>query len=176
MTEGHLDKAADLFLWKLLEIHSRLKDLNASWAGLIGVTAPQWLILIAVSQLEEGSGVSGAAIAEKLRVQSGFVTSQTKSLEKAGFLLRRQSAGDARFVLMSLTEKASAEIDKLSKLRLDLNSTLFNGLDEKTLADLNVALATIAKNAQVAARLLAIDVAFGFRERVVRPNDLTEQS
>jgi len=39
-----------------------------------------------------------------------------------------------------------------------LNSTMFNELDEKTLADLNAALATIAKNARLAARLLAIDV------------------
>lgn len=176
MTERDLDKVATDFPWKLLEIHSLLKELNASWASLIGVTAPQWLILLAVSELEEGSGVSGAAIAKKIRVQSGFVTSQTKSLEKAGFLLRRQSADDARFVLMSLTEKASAEIDKLSKRRLDLNSTIFNGLDEKTLADLNIALATIAKNAQLAVRLLAIDVAFRSRERFARPNDWSEHS
>jgi hypothetical protein len=55
------------------------------------------------------------------------------------------------------TAKATSEIEKLSKRKLALNSTMFNELDEKTLADLNAALATIAKNARLAARLLAID-------------------
>ncbi len=60
--------------------------------------------------------------------------------------------------MMSLTAKATAETEKLSKRKLALNSTMFNELDEKTLADLNAALVTIAKNARLAARLLAIDV------------------
>jgi DNA-binding MarR family transcriptional regulator len=171
MTERALDKTAADFLWQIFKIHSRLEVLNESWADLIGVTAAQWLILMAVSELQEGSGVSGDAIAKKLCVQSGFVTSQTKNLEKAGFLLRTPSAVDTRVVLMSMTERALAEFDKLSKRRLSLNSTIFNGLDEKTLADLNVALAIVAKNAQLAAKLLAIDVAFGLRERFVRPDD-----
>ena len=171
MTERALDKTAACLLWQLFEIHSRLEDLNESWADLIGVTAPQWFILMAVSELEEGRGVSGDAIAKKLCVQSGFVTSQTKSLEKAGFLLRTPSAVDTRVVLMSMTEKALAAFDKLSKRRLSLNSTIVNGLDEKILADLNVALATVAKNFQQATQLLAIDVAFGLRERFVRPDD-----
>jgi DNA-binding MarR family transcriptional regulator len=86
------------------------------------------------------------------------VTNQTKILEKGGFLSRRPAANDARFVLMSLTAKATTDIEQLSKRRLALNSTMFNDLDEKTLADMNTALAKIAKNARLAARLLAIDV------------------
>jgi DNA-binding MarR family transcriptional regulator len=110
------------------------------------------------AELDEGRGVAGIDIANKLRIHPAFVTNQTKTLEKAGFLSRRPAADDARFVLMALTEKATTEIEKLSKRRLALNSTMFNELDEKTLADLNAALATIAKNARLAARLLAIDV------------------
>jgi hypothetical protein len=59
---------------------------------------------------------------------------------------------------MSLTPKAKSDIEKLSKRKLALNATMFSELDDKTLADLNVALAAIAKNARLAARLLAIDV------------------
>ena len=158
MIEKKLDRAITDFIWNVVEIHSQLEDIHTSWAGLLGITEPQWLILMAITELDEGRGVAGTDIAHKLRVHPAFVTNQTKNLEKSGFLSRRPGADDARFVLMSLTTKATVEIEKLSKRKLALNSTMFNDLDEKTLADLNAVLATIAKNARLAARLLALDV------------------
>ncbi|QOG21941.1 MULTISPECIES: MarR family winged helix-turn-helix transcriptional regulator [Bradyrhizobium] len=157
MIEKRLDRAITDFIWNVVEIHSQLEDIHTSWATLLGITEPQWLILMAITELDEGRGVAGIDIANKLRIHPAFVTNQTKSLEKGGFLSRRPAADDARFVLMSLTEKATTEIGKLSKRRLALNSTMFNELDEETLADLNAALAKLAKNARLAARLLAID-------------------
>ncbi len=158
MSEKRLDRATTDFIWNVIEIHTQLEDIHTSWAELLGITEPQWLILMAITELDEGKGVAGIDIANKLRVHPAFVTNQTKNLEKGGFLSRRPGADDARFVLMSLTAKATAEIEKLSKKKLALNSTMFNDLDEKTLADLNAVLATIAKNTRLAARLLAIDV------------------
>ena len=158
MFEKKLDRAITEFIWNVVEINSQLEDIHTSWAALLGITEPQWLILMAVTELDEGRGVAGIDIANKLRVHPAYVTNQTKSLEKSGFLSRRPAQDDARFVLMSLTTKAAAEIEKLSKRKLALNSTLFNDLDEKTLTELNAVLATMAKNARLAARLLAIDV------------------
>jgi DNA-binding MarR family transcriptional regulator len=157
MIEKKLDRAITDFIWNIVEIHSQLEDIHTSWAGLLGITEPQWLILMAITELDQGRGVAGIDIANKLRVHPAFVTNQTKSLEKAGLITRRPGADDARFVLMSLTDKATSEIEKLSKRKLALNSTMFNEIDEKTLDDLNGALAKIAKNARLAARLLAID-------------------
>ncbi|MCK1383606.1 MarR family transcriptional regulator [Bradyrhizobium sp. 21] len=158
MIEKKLDRATTDFIWNIIEIHSQLEDIHTSWAELLGITEPQWLILMAITELDEGRGVAGIDIANKLRVHPAFVTNQTKTLEKGGFLSRRPGADDARFVLMALTAKATTEIEKLSKRKLALNSTMFNDLDEKALADMNATLATIAKNARLAARLLAIDV------------------
>jgi len=158
MIEKKLDRAITDFIWNVVEINSQLDDIHTSWAELLGITEPQWLILMAITELDEGRGVAGTDIANKLRVHPAFVTNQTKSLEKGGFLSRRHGADDARFVLMSLTAKATTEIEKLSKRKLVLNSTIFNDLDEKTLTNLNALLATIAKNTRLAARLLAIDV------------------
>src|SRR6266702_2904200 len=110
MIEKKLDRAITDFIWNVVEIHSQLEDIHSSWAELLGITEPQWLILMAITELDEGRGVAGTDIANKLRVHPAFVTNQTKNLEK------------------------------------------------NTLADLNALLATIAKNARLAARLLAIDV------------------
>ncbi|MCP3465694.1 MULTISPECIES: MarR family winged helix-turn-helix transcriptional regulator [unclassified Bradyrhizobium] len=158
MIEKNLDRAIKDFIWNVVEIHSQLEEIHKSWAELLGITEPQWLILMAIEELDEGQGVAGIDVAGKLRIHPAFVTNQTKSLEKSGLLSRVTRADDARYVLMSLTAKAQAEIAKLAKRKLALNSTMFNEFDEKTLADINAALATIAKNARLASRLLAIDI------------------
>ncbi|MCP3477284.1 MarR family winged helix-turn-helix transcriptional regulator [Bradyrhizobium sp. CCGUVB1N3] len=159
MIERNLDRAIKDFIWNVVEIHSQLEEIHKSWAELLGITEPQWLILMAIDELDDGGqGVAGIDVANKLRIHPAFVTNQTKSLEKDGFLSRATRADDARYVLMSLTTKAQAEIAKLAKRKLALNSTMFNEFDEKTLADINVALTTIAKNARLASRLLAIDI------------------
>lgn len=158
MAEEHFAGAVRDFVWHVIEIHSQLEDIHASWAKLLGITEPQWLILMAIVELDEGKGVAGIDIANKIGVHPAFITLQTKRLEKGGFISRRAATDDARFVLMSLTERATREVDRLSKKRLALNSTMFNEIDEKSLAELNGLLRTVAKNARLAARLLALDV------------------
>ncbi|MBR1330897.1 MarR family winged helix-turn-helix transcriptional regulator [Bradyrhizobium ottawaense] len=158
MRDAKLDRAITDFIWNVVEIRVQLGEIHTVWAELLDITEPQWLMLMAIITLDDGGGVAGIDIANKLHVHPAFVTNQTKSLEKNGFLLRRPRADDARFVLMSLTAKATTAIDKLSKRQAALNSTIFHDMSTTKLAELNSALATIAKNARLAARLLAIEI------------------
>ncbi|WP_426411742.1 MarR family winged helix-turn-helix transcriptional regulator [Bradyrhizobium ganzhouense] len=156
--DDKLDRAARDFVWNIVEIHSQFEEIHKSWAQMLGVTEPQWLILLAVDELDDGRGVSGIAIANKLRIHPAFVTNQTKKLETIEFLAREPSPDDARFVQMSLTQKARAEIAKLSNKREALNSTMFDGLDEASLDYLNLRLKLIAKNSRLASQKLSIGV------------------
>lgn len=153
-----LDRAVRDFIWNIVEIHCQLEEIHKSWAQLLGITEPQWLILMAIDELDEGSGVSGIAVANKLRIHPAFVTNQTKKLGTMEFLARAPSPDDARFVQMSLTEKARAEIAKLSIKRQALNSTMFDGLDEASVHYLNKRLTSIAKNSRLASQKLSIGV------------------
>lgn len=154
--EEQLDRAVRDFIWNIVEIHSQLEEIHKGWAQMLGITEPQWLILMAIDELDEGRGVSGIAVANKLRIHPAFVTNQTKRLEAMEFLAREPSPDDARFVQMSLTQKASAEITKLSIKRQALNSTMFEGLDEASLDYLNKRLTSIAKNSRLASQKLSI--------------------
>lgn len=151
-----LDAAARDFIWNIVEIHSQLEGIHKSWALMLGITEPQWLILMAIAELDEGRGVAGIAVANKLRIHPAFVTNQTKKLEAMEILIREPSLDDARYVQMSLTEKARAEIAKLSLKRQALNSTMFDGLDEASLDYLNKRLSAIAKNSRLASQKLSI--------------------
>jgi len=141
----------------VFSIRAHLDDIHQIWAKLLGVSEPQWLILLAIDELDSGEGVPGTKIAAKLHIHPVFVTTQTKSLEKAGFVTRKTSAVDARFVLMSLTSKARAEFAKLSAQRRALNESLFVGLDDQAFQVVTDKLTEIMKNAERAARRLSAE-------------------
>lgn len=158
MAEKQLDRAVTDFIWNIVEIHSQLEEIHKSWAQMLGITEPQWLILMAIDELDEGRGVSGIAVANKLRIHPAFVTNQTKKLEQMELLARVTSPDDARFLQISLTQKARAEITNLSIKRQALNSTMFGGLDEDSLQYLNRRLTSIAKNSRLASQKLSIGI------------------
>ncbi|MCC8949274.1 MarR family transcriptional regulator [Bradyrhizobium sp. Arg62] len=152
----HANRAVTDFIWNIVEIHSQLEAIHKSWAEMLGMTEPQWLILMAIDELDQGRGVSGIAVANKLRIHPAFVTNQTKKLETMEFLARVTSPDDARYLQISLTQKARAEITKLSDKREALYSTMFGGLDEESLDYLNRRLTSIAKNSRLASQKLDI--------------------
>ncbi|MBR1165205.1 MarR family winged helix-turn-helix transcriptional regulator [Bradyrhizobium elkanii] len=150
------DRAVSDFIWNVVEIHAQLEEIHKSWAQMLGITEPQWLILLAIEELDEGRGVPGVAVADKLRVHPAFVTTQTKKLEAMSFLNRVTSPDDARFLQISLTQKARVQITNLSTKRQALNSEIFGELDPDSFHYLNKRLASIAKNSRLAAQKLII--------------------
>lgn len=153
-----LDRAVNDFIWNIVEVHSQLEEIHKSWAQLLGITQAQWLILMAIDELDEGNGVSGTAVANKLRIHPAFVTNQTKRLETMELLSRVTSPEDARYLRISLTQKAQAEVRKLSIKRQSLNSTMLEGLDEEALHYVNKRLVLIAKNSRLASQKLSIGI------------------
>ncbi|MGY8678534.1 MarR family transcriptional regulator [Bradyrhizobium sp. UFLA05-153] len=153
-----LDRAVSDFIWNIVEVHSQLEEIHKSWAQLLGITEAQWLILMAIDELDEGRGVSGTAVANKLRIHPAFVTNQTKKLEQMEFLTRVTSPDDARYLQISLTQKARAEIRKLSIKRQALNAAMLDGLDEESLHYVNKRLHLIAKNSRLASQKLSIGI------------------
>ncbi|MBR0751272.1 MarR family transcriptional regulator [Bradyrhizobium jicamae] len=152
MVGKQLDAAMTDFVWNVLEIGSLLGDIRKTWAEQLGVSEAQWLILMAIEDLNQGGGVSGVDVATKLRTHATFVAMHTKHLEKAGLLSRKPSPIDGRLVLMSLTARARAEIQKLSDQREALNGIILENVDARSLTNLNATLAIIRKNSERALR------------------------
>jgi MarR family transcriptional regulator, organic hydroperoxide resistance regulator len=92
---------------------------------------------MATSELDRGDGVSVRAVSAKLDVDPSFVTTQTKRLEKHGFMRRIPSVDDARVVLMSLSDKARKQVASLSARQEILNEFIFSDVDDRELRDLN---------------------------------------
>lgn len=126
-------EAGRRFAWEVASIDVYLQEIRSFWARTLGISGPQWLILMAVKDLDQGEGASVKAVSAQLHVDPSFVTTNSKLLEKRGFLRRKTSREDARVVLMSLTDKAAKHITELEARQNELDDFIFAEFSEQEL-------------------------------------------
>ena len=156
-SEQHVDQKGDDLLshqiiWDLVSISNHLEDMRRCWAKLFGISGPQWLILMAVNDLDKGAGVSVGDVSLKVHAVATFVTKQTKLLEKRGFLNRVSSDADARVVLMSLSEQARKQIGAMSERWNGLHEFMFSDFDAATWRDVKFKLELLKKRSRMAVK------------------------
>jgi MarR family transcriptional regulator, organic hydroperoxide resistance regulator len=138
------------FAWAIASISVHLEELNGFWGRALDISGPQWMILIALAELDQDKGVPVNAVAKKLQVDSSFVTTQSKILEKKGLLRRRTSDQDARVVQMSLTDKTYKQMAQLASQQEALNEFVFAELDGKAFRDITQKLAELSQRLEKA--------------------------
>src|ERR1700737_960453 len=124
------------FAWEIVSINVHLQEIRYFWAKTLGISGPQWMILMALADLDQGEGIPVKVVAKMLHVDPSFVTTQSKLLEKKGFLRRKTSTEDARVVLMSLTDKTYKQLADLAAQQEALNEFIFAELSNKQLDEL----------------------------------------
>ncbi len=157
LSSRHRD-SFDEFLWNIFSISNFYEEISVAWAHMLGVNVHQWMILMAIKELDKGGGISVRGASAKLHSDPSFVTSQSKSLEKMGFIRLENSAEDARVVLMSLTEKANREIAKLQTAREPIKQSIFSDLSNDEMHDLNAKLSVLREKFLRAAKRLAAEL------------------
>ena len=154
---GPDDALVRQFIWDVISINTHLEEIRSNWARMLDITCPQWLILMAVNDLDQGKGISVREVSTKLHVDPSFVTTQTKSLEKHGFMRRVASKEDARVVLMSLTQKAHKHIANLYSQQVVADNLVFSDFSTQTFRDLTDKLSTLKKRLSKAAQMIAAE-------------------
>ncbi|MGL5168589.1 MAG: MarR family winged helix-turn-helix transcriptional regulator [Afipia sp.] len=156
-TLGPDDALVRQFIWDVISINTHLEEIRSIWARILDITCPQWLILMAVNDLDRGKGISVREVSTKLHVDPSFVTTQTKNLEKHGFMRRVPSKEDARVVLMSLTDKAHKQIANLYSRQVVADNLVFSDFSDQTFRELNTTLSTIKERLAKAAQVISAD-------------------
>lgn len=117
------------FMWEIRSINVYMEELRKFRANLLGITGPQWMILMALADLDREGGVPVNVVSKLMHVDSSFVTTQSKLLEKKGLLRRTPSASDARVVQMSLTDKTHKHLASITAQQEALDQFVFGELD-----------------------------------------------
>jgi MarR family transcriptional regulator, organic hydroperoxide resistance regulator len=132
---GKNQDIARRFAWEIAAINVHLQQIRYFWAKTLGVSGPQWMILMALADLDQGEGVPVKVVSKMLHVDPSFVTTQSKMLEKKGFLRRKTSGDDARVVQMSLTDKTYKHIASLASQQEELNNFIFAEFSDRELGE-----------------------------------------
>jgi len=139
-------------VWDIVAINNNLEEMRRRWAKKFGVTGPQWMIMMAINDLDQGRGVSVGEVSAKIQAVSTFVTTQTKLLEQRGLLKRVTSTDDARVVLMSLSDRACREISSYFSRWGEFHDFIFGDLDSAALRQLQRQMEDLKKRTDTVCR------------------------
>ena len=142
----------------IASINVHLEELRYFWAKTLGISGPQWMILMALADMDQDEGVPVNVVSKKLHVDSSFITTQSKLLEKKGFLRRKTSTEDARIVQMSLTDKTYKHLAGLAAQQEALNDFIFAELDDAQLGELTDKLTTLESRLEKARLKVVVDI------------------
>jgi MarR family transcriptional regulator, organic hydroperoxide resistance regulator len=152
-TVPHAGRDYDLshqVIWDFVSISNHLEDIRRAWAKLFGISGSQWLILMAINDLDCGGGVSVGDVSQKIHAVSTFVTTQTKILERMGLVDRKPSPSDARVVLMSVSASARSKITELAPRWDALHDYIFRDFDAAMLHDVQEKLDMLKRRTKAA--------------------------
>ena len=145
------------FTWVIASINVYMEELRYFWAKTLGISGPQWMILMALADIDQDDGVPVNVVSKKLHVDSSFVTTQSKILEKKGFLRRKTSSEDARVVQMSLTDKSYKHLANLAAQQEALNEFIFAELNGQQLDELTHVLSNLENRLEKARLKVVVD-------------------
>jgi MarR family transcriptional regulator, organic hydroperoxide resistance regulator len=146
------------FAWEIAAINVHLQEIRYFWAKALGVSGPQWMILMALADLDQGEGVAVKVVSKMLHVDPSFVTTQSKMLEKKGFMRRKTSGEDARVVQMSLTDKTYKHIAALASQQEELNNFIFAEFSDRELSEFTGKLTALKNRLEKARLKVAMDM------------------
>jgi len=112
-------------IYRLLLVEERLRRVRDFLARRIGLTGPQYTLLITVAYLQGASGIPVRSLARNLRVTSAFITSESQRLIERGLLAKRPNPHDSRSTLISVTAAGRRRIDKLVPELRTVNNAFF---------------------------------------------------
>src|SRR5258707_10615524 len=146
------------FTWEIASINVHLHELRYFWAKTLGVSGPQWMILMALADLDQGEGVPVKVVSKMLHVDPSFVTTQSKMLEKKGFMRRKTSEDDGRIVQMSLTDKTYKHIASLASQQEELNNFIFAEFSDRELSEFTGKLTSLKNRLEKASLKVALHI------------------
>ena len=138
----------------LFTISARMEIVREHLGRRLGITGPQYSLMVAIAHLQGAAGVSVGSVAQALHVSSAFVASETGKLMRRSLVLKRTNPLDRRGVLLSIAPAGRLKLDRVSEEIRGINDLFFGALDAKSFIALSGASAKLVEGSAVAVRRL----------------------
>jgi DNA-binding MarR family transcriptional regulator len=139
LIEKGTDRRFRALVADLLTIAARMELAREHLGRHMGISGPQYSLVVAVAHLQGSTGVSVGTVAQALHVSSAFVASETGKLARLGFLFKRTNPNDRRGVLLSLAPAGRLKIDRVSPEISAVNDLFFGAIDSAAFVALSSA-------------------------------------
>lgn len=127
LEDGH-DRRFRKLVYDLITIAVRMEAVRDLLGRRMGVTGPQYSILMVVAQAEDAGGVAVGAAADQLHVTGAFVTAEVGKLVRLGLIEKRANPEDRRSVLLRLTAEGMALVGGVAADIRATNDRFFGAL------------------------------------------------
>jgi DNA-binding MarR family transcriptional regulator len=112
-------------LYDFFTVSARMETVKRYLGERLGLTAPQYTIMMAIAELQGKSGVSVGRVGEYLHVTGTWVTMESGKLLKKGLLEKHSDLQDRRLSLLSLAPPGVKAIQSLLPELQQINDVFF---------------------------------------------------
>ncbi|MDH3233316.1 MAG: MarR family transcriptional regulator [Alphaproteobacteria bacterium] len=155
LLSGDTDARFRQMVYDLFTVSVRMEAVRDALAKDLGVTGPQYSILMAIARLAGADGVPVGQVADQLHVTGAFVTVETGKLVRKQLVKKAPNPKDGRSVLLQLSRRGAARLERLAPKVCAVNDRFFGVLDRgefETLARAASALVQCSEDAVAIAR------------------------
>jgi DNA-binding MarR family transcriptional regulator len=142
------------FVHDALGFGGRLLAVRDGFAKLLGVSGPQYTILISVAHLVERGPVTVSGIANHLHLSGSFVTTESNKLAKLGLITKVTDEDDRRRVLLRVTDEGRRRLHELADIQAQVNDVHFGTLTRKTFDQVRTIMPELLESTDQALSLL----------------------
>lgn len=114
-------------IYALFVTGRRFREAREAFGREMGITGPQYFILIGTAHQQDNGGASIRSLADYLHVAASHVTTEVNKLVERGLLQKQANPADGRSVLVSLTDAGRKALARLAPYRRHINDVLFDG-------------------------------------------------
>ncbi len=125
LVAGKSDHSLRRLLYDFFTVSARMDAVKRYLGERLGITAPQYTIIMGIAELQGETGVSVGRVGEYLHVTGPFVTMESGKLIKKGFLKRRSDLSDRRVTLLSVAPKGQKALQALFPELQQINDVFF---------------------------------------------------
>ena len=127
---GTTDKKFRQFLYDLSLIAAQLEVARGYLASQLGVSAPQYNILMVIAQYQHLEGISLSEVAKHLHVSIAHITNEIKKLNQQGWVEIHVNPQDRRARLVKIHTRVEKQFIQLGNYQRSTNNSLFANLSK----------------------------------------------
>jgi DNA-binding MarR family transcriptional regulator len=125
LLSGKSDHSFRELLYNFFTISNRLEQVRRHLGSRIGLSGPQYNLMMAVAELQGSTGVSVGRVAEHLHVSGTFVTAETEKLARKGYITKHHDPNDLRVSRLVVGEKGWIALGSLFPELQQINDLFF---------------------------------------------------